>query len=87
MTCEVSHEQISDFAQGGAPDLEEHVADCDRCQERLAALWEPPHEDFVAKTMRIVRLNAAGRDLMEMAIGLLGAFGTALTKYTLGGDE
>lgn len=87
MTCDVTDAEIADFAAGGAPNLDEHVAGCDRCQDRLAELWDGSTGNIVEPTMRAIRLAAVGRDFLEVAIGVWGAFGSAVTTYTLGGKH
>lgn len=87
MTCDIPDSEIEAFAGGGAVGLERHVAECERCQDRLAGLWEQDRVDIAEKTMRAVRVNVLSRDLMELAIGVFGAFGAALARYTLGEDQ
>lgn len=87
MTCSVQDTQVAEFADGGARQLEDHVAGCERCQDRLAQIWDAPTGNILEPTMRAIRLVSVGRDFLEVAGGVWAAFGRALATYTLGGKH
>ena len=86
--CHTTDDRLFDFVDGLEPDLEGHVATCDKCQEFLAELWigESP-TDLSRPVLRQIRFDEFLSELGQLTIDIATAMGRAFIAYGPGGDD
>ncbi len=86
--CRTSDELLFAFVDGAEPGLEEHVAQCDECQEFLAELWIGELKtDLRAPVLRQIRFDEFLREVGQLTIDIIGAMGRAILAYGPGADS
>lgn len=83
LSCGTSEARLVAFADGGAADLERHVAGCEVCQAWLAERWgatESP--DLVEPVMSFLTFEAYLVGALRLGAGVAGRFARAMVTYT-----
>jgi hypothetical protein len=87
-TCRTPDDLLFAFVDGVQPDLEEHVAGCDECQEFLAELWIGElGADLTRPVLRQIRFDEFLRELGQLTADVVGAMGRAIIVYGPGADR
>ena len=82
LTCGTDSVDLDGFAFGDGPILEQHVAECAVCQERLAEIWvEQPPSDLAEPVLRTLRFEEFLVEATTLAGGVVGAFAAAVMAY------
>jgi hypothetical protein len=85
--CGTSDDLLFAFVDGVQPDLEEHVAGCDECQEFLAELWIGELKaDLATPVLRQIRFDEFLREIGRLTMDVIGAMGRAMVAYGPGAD-
>lgn len=86
--CRTPDEILFAFVDGVQPDLEEHVAGCDECQEFLAELWIGELKaDLRTPVLRQIRFDEFLREVGQLTADVIGAMGRAFMAYGPGADK
>jgi hypothetical protein len=85
--CRTPDDVLFAFVDGDMPDLEEHVATCDECQEFLAELWIGELKtDLATPVLRQIRFDEFLREVGRLTMDVIGAMGRAMIAYGPGAD-
>ncbi len=85
IVCDVTDEELGVWEEGGNGHLDEHVAGCAHCQDRLALWWDDGERLKVTEpTMLAVRFDSAAREVGELAVNVLGDYLSAVVTFGLG---
>lgn len=86
--CAVTDDRLRNFAEGGAADLDEHVAGCDECQAFLDELWSGRlAKDLTEPVMQSIRFELFLMEAAKLAGGAAADLGRAFYRYAVDGGQ
>ncbi|MDX1691237.1 MAG: hypothetical protein R3290_09475 [Acidimicrobiia bacterium] len=83
LVCGVRQGELRRFAEGGAVELEAHVAGCEHCQAFLEDVWgEGLDRDLAPGVLRTIDVDEFVRGAVGLAAGIGAAMIQAIATYT-----
>ena len=88
--CGVTDTDLQRFTDGGAVELENHVAGCEHCHAALDEIWSSAFDrDLAPAVLRTLEFDEFVKDAVGLAAGIGASLMRAVVTYlgVLGEDE